>query len=89
MLLILQLGKAYGVESFVLSPEETKKLYPHMNVSDIYGSLYSPQDGTIDPAGYCTALTRGAKNRGAKVTNKQTYSFFICCNFWRCNIWPV
>ena len=65
----LQLGKVFGIESFVLSPEETKKLYPLMNVSDIYGTLYSPRDGTIDPAGYCSALTRAASRLGAKVGN--------------------
>ncbi|XP_071498557.1 sarcosine dehydrogenase, mitochondrial-like [Diadema antillarum] len=66
------LGKAFGVESHVLSPEETKKLYPLMNVSDLYGTLYSPGDGTIDPAGFCTALTRSATAAGAKViTNCQ------------------
>lgn len=53
-----------------MSPEETKKLYPLMNVSDIYGTLYSPRDGTIDPAGYCSALTRAASRRGAKVVQK-------------------
>ena len=39
-----------------------------MNVKDIYGTLYSPADGTIDPAGYCTALVRAATKLGAKVT---------------------
>ena len=43
-----------------------------MNVDDVYGTLYSPEDGTIDPAGYCTALTRGAKMNGVKV-RKQWY----------------
>ena len=57
----------YGIESHVLSPEETKKLYPLLNTEDIYGTLYSPSDGSIDPAGFCTALTRGATKRGAKV----------------------
>ncbi|XP_041481408.1 sarcosine dehydrogenase, mitochondrial-like [Lytechinus variegatus] len=60
-------GKAFGVESHILSPEETKKLYPLMNCDDIYGTLYSPGDGTIDPAGFCTALTRSATKAGAKV----------------------
>ncbi|CAH1786368.1 unnamed protein product [Owenia fusiformis] len=67
------LGKAYGVESHLLSPEETKKLYPHMFIDDMFpdgGSLYSPRDGTIDPAGYCMALTRGATSRGGKVFTK-------------------
>ena len=39
-----------------------------MNVDGLYGSVYSPSDGTIDPAGYCSALARGARKRGGKVT---------------------
>ncbi|XP_038046072.1 sarcosine dehydrogenase, mitochondrial-like [Patiria miniata] len=61
------LGKVFGIESHVLSPDETKKVFPLMNTSDIYGSLYSPTDGDIDPAGFCSALTRGATKLGAKV----------------------
>jgi len=61
------IGKVFGVESHLLSPEETKALYPLMNVDDIYGTLYSPQDGTIDPHGLCTALSRYATRAGAKV----------------------
>lgn len=64
---MFQLGKAFGIESHVLGPKETKELYPLMNVDDVYGTLYTPKDGTIDPAGYCTALTRGATRLGAKV----------------------
>jgi len=61
------IGKVMGVDSYVLSPEETKKLYPLMNVNDIYGTLYSPKDGTIDPHGLCTALSRFSTRVGAKV----------------------
>nr|CAG4634617.1 EOG090X014D [Alona affinis] len=61
------LGKAFGIESYVLGPEETKKLYPLMNVDDVYGTLFSPRDGVVDPAGFCTALTRAATRAGAKV----------------------
>lgn len=38
-----------------------------MNVDDLYGTLYVPQDGTMDPAGTCTTLTRAATTRGAQV----------------------
>ncbi|XP_026548099.1 sarcosine dehydrogenase, mitochondrial-like, partial [Notechis scutatus] len=61
------LGKVFGIESHVLSPEETKQLYPLMNVDDLYGTLYVPGDGTMDPAGTCTSLTRAASNRGALI----------------------
>ncbi|XP_014664920.1 PREDICTED: sarcosine dehydrogenase, mitochondrial-like [Priapulus caudatus] len=63
-------GRVYGITSHVLSPEETKKLYPLMNVEDVYGTLYSPADGTIDPAGICTALSRAATKAGAQVITK-------------------
>ncbi len=65
---MFQLAKAFGIESHVLGPEETKKIYPHLNVDGLYGSVYSPRDGTIDPAGFCAALARGARRRGAKVS---------------------
>lgn len=51
----------------MLSPAETKKLYPLLNVEDLYGTLYSPGDGTVDPAGFCVSLVRGASKAGAKV----------------------
>lgn len=43
---LMTLGRALGVESHVLTPQETKKLYPLMNVSDVHGSLYCPGSGT-------------------------------------------
>ncbi|KAM9322418.1 sarcosine dehydrogenase, mitochondrial-like isoform 1-T2 [Pholidichthys leucotaenia] len=64
---LMSLGKVYGIESHVLSPAETKDLYPLMNVDDLYGTLYIPKDGTMDPAGTCTNLTRAASARGAMV----------------------
>ena len=63
------IAKPFGIETYVLSPEETKKLYPLMNVDDIYGTLYSPGDGTIDPNGLCQALTRSATRAGCKVSH--------------------
>ncbi|XP_069465727.1 sarcosine dehydrogenase, mitochondrial isoform X2 [Ambystoma mexicanum] len=64
---LMSLGNVYGVESYVLSPAETKDIYPLMNVDDIIGTLYVPNDGTMDPAGTCTALARAASARGALV----------------------
>ncbi|XP_072422224.1 sarcosine dehydrogenase, mitochondrial isoform X2 [Chiloscyllium punctatum] len=64
---LMSLGKVYGIESFVLSPAETKDLYPLMNVDDLYGTLYVPTDGTMDPAGTCSTLARAATARGASV----------------------
>ncbi|XP_042228369.1 sarcosine dehydrogenase, mitochondrial-like [Homarus americanus] len=64
---LMTMGRVYGIESYVLDPAETKKLYPLMNVEDLYGTLYCPGDGTMDPAGICNALTRWATRAGACV----------------------
>lgn len=64
---VFKLGKVYGVETYVLTPEESKKIYPLMNIDDLYGTMYSPGDGTIDPSSWTAALGKGARMRGAKV----------------------
>uniref|UniRef100_A0A8D2NAY0 Sarcosine dehydrogenase, mitochondrial n=1 Tax=Zonotrichia albicollis TaxID=44394 RepID=A0A8D2NAY0_ZONAL len=64
---LMSLGKVYGVESHVLTPAQTKDLYPLMNVDDLYGTLYVPKDGTMDPAGTCSTLARAATARGATI----------------------
>jgi sarcosine dehydrogenase len=61
------LGKAYGIESHVCTPDEAQKIHPLMSTEDMHGALYSPNDGTIDPSGWVSALTKGAKMRGAKI----------------------
>ena len=77
------IAKPFGIETYVLSPEETKKLYPLMNVDDIYGTLYSPGDGTIDPNGLCQALTRSATRAGCndicpeKPSQNMNLDFFL------------
>lgn len=57
----------------MLTPSQTKDLYPLMNVDDLYGTLYVPKDGTMDPAGTCSTLARAAAARGATVV--LNYSF--------------
>lgn len=64
---LAQTGVKYGIESHVLSPAEAKEVHPLLNVSDIYGALHSPTDGTLDPAGLTTAYARAAKALGADV----------------------
>lgn len=63
----IQFSKALGIETHMLTPSEVKDVYPNMNTDDIYGAMYSPGDGSIDPAGYCEGVTRAAKARGAQV----------------------
>lgn len=59
------LGSYYGVDSRMLSPKETLDVYPILNVDDVYGSMYSPTDGTIDPAGVVQAYKKAATQLGS------------------------
>lgn len=65
-----KLGSAFGIESHMLTPAETKQLHPLVNVDDMYGAMYSPGDGTIDPTNWVMALAKGAKMNGAKIFTK-------------------
>ncbi|XP_064088685.1 sarcosine dehydrogenase, mitochondrial-like [Macrobrachium nipponense] len=60
-------GRSHGIDAILLDVKETKELYPLLNMDGLEGSLYIPADGTIDPAGYCTAMIRSAKRAGATV----------------------
>ncbi|CAJ1421916.1 unnamed protein product [Effrenium voratum] len=60
-------GKYFGIESHVLSPEEVKKVHPLLRVDDIYGGVWSPGDGTIDPTGICNAYAKAARKIGGGI----------------------
>mmetsp|Transcript_58774 Transcript_58774/g.120227 ORF Transcript_58774/g.120227 Transcript_58774/m.120227 type:complete len:913 (+) Transcript_58774:43-2781(+) len=64
------IGQAFGIESHMLTPSDTKQVHPLINVDDIFGALYSEGDGTIDPSNWVTALAKGAKMNGAKIFTK-------------------
>ena len=60
-------GKAFGVDSEILSPREARELFPLLDENSFIGAMYSPGDGTIDPAMFVAALTKSAKKNGARV----------------------
>lgn len=63
------LAHLFGLESHILGPEETVKLFPLLDPKSFYGSLYSPADGVVDPSMLCNALIRAATKRGGQVCN--------------------
>jgi sarcosine dehydrogenase len=64
---LAEVGRYYGIPSEVLSPSETAQVHPLMRTDDIYGSIYSPTDGTIDPNNIVMAYAKAAKQLGGKV----------------------
>ena len=44
------LAHAYGIEAMSISPGEAAERWPHMNVDDVIGAVWSPGDGRVSPS---------------------------------------
>ncbi|HEX7588754.1 MAG TPA: FAD-dependent oxidoreductase [Anaerolineae bacterium] len=60
-------GKAIGLDLEIISPAETKKLFPEMSTEGVFGAMYLPGDGYLDPSGVAYELAQRAKQRGVSV----------------------
>lgn len=60
---------ARGQAAEIISPAEVKSLNPlyDTEAAGVLGALYTPDDGHVDPAGTCFAMTKGARQMGAEV----------------------
>ncbi|KAI5642497.1 FAD dependent oxidoreductase domain-containing protein [Phthorimaea operculella] len=61
------MGKAMGIPSQVIDPNEAQKLFPILDPTVFQMALYSPLDGTIDPTMACNALVKVATKNGGKI----------------------
>ncbi|XP_014291636.1 sarcosine dehydrogenase, mitochondrial [Halyomorpha halys] len=61
------LAKNFNIETHLLSPAETKDLFPLLDTALIQGALYCPSDGVVDPTAFCQALNTAAINGGAEI----------------------
>ncbi len=60
-------GKAIGLDLEIISPQEAKNLFPEMSIDGVFGAMYLPGDGYLDPSGVAYELARRAKLRGAQI----------------------
>lgn len=60
-------AKAIDIKAEVISPTEVKDLFPALEVGDILGALYVPEDGVADPSMLTNALATGARKRGVLI----------------------
>ena len=61
------MAKTYGLEVHELSPAEIQTKWPLLEVSDLAGGVWLPNDGQTNPIDTTMALIKGATMRGAKV----------------------
>jgi dimethylglycine dehydrogenase len=64
----LALFRSIGLdETRLISPEEIKGLCPIVDIEDVHGGLWDPNDGYLDPYGTTHAFAAAARMRGADV----------------------
>jgi glycine cleavage system aminomethyltransferase T/glycine/D-amino acid oxidase-like deaminating enzyme len=67
-------GVGLGVE--VISPEEAGRLLPAISPESLYGAVYLPGDGYLDPHGATHALAAAARAKGVRIrTNARVTGF--------------
>ncbi|MBQ76199.1 MAG: FAD-dependent oxidoreductase [Gammaproteobacteria bacterium] len=61
------MAQVFGLDVDVISTAEVGELYPLINTDDVIGGTWIASDGQINPIDVTQALTRGARNGGARV----------------------
>jgi len=60
-------AKALGLEVEVISADEALKVMPQISKKDLYGGIYLPRDGQLDPYTTTTSMARFAKELGVEI----------------------
>jgi 4-methylaminobutanoate oxidase (formaldehyde-forming) len=57
-------AKGIGMEVEIISPAEALKIMPQLNPENLYGAIYLPRDGHLDPYLTTTAMAQHVKEMG-------------------------
>ncbi|HSG43140.1 MAG TPA: FAD-dependent oxidoreductase [Anaerolineales bacterium] len=60
-------AKALGLDCEVISPDESKKYMPQISDKELFGGIYLPGDGQLDPYTTTTSMVKFAKELGVEV----------------------
>ena len=60
-------AKALGLEVDVISPDEALKVMPQISKKDLYGGIFLPRDGQLDPYTTTTSMAKFAKELGVTI----------------------
>ncbi|MCV3242576.1 GcvT family protein [Mesorhizobium sp. ZC-5] len=60
-------AKSFGMDMQLISPDEVKKMWPLMEVSDLVGASWLPTDGQASPSDITQSLAKGARMHGARL----------------------
>ncbi|GAB4454411.1 MAG: FAD-dependent oxidoreductase [Anaerolineales bacterium] len=60
-------AKALGLECEVIGPQEALKIMPQISRENLYGAIYLPRDGQLDPYITTTSMVKFARELGVEV----------------------
>jgi len=63
----MSMARTVDVAMEVITPEQAREHWPHMNIDDLVGAVYIPRDGQTSPVDTTMALAKGARDRGARI----------------------
>ena len=61
------MGKAFGVEAYMVSPAEARDKHPLIDLKGVAGGMFIPANGQADPANVTQALAKAARQRGVRI----------------------
>ncbi|MBZ0122973.1 MAG: FAD-dependent oxidoreductase [Roseovarius sp.] len=61
------IARQIGVEAHVIGLDEIRKLHPFVELHDVVGGTYTPNDGHTDPTGATNAIALAARGLGATI----------------------
>lgn len=64
------MGRAFGVESEILTTQEVLSKYPLLSDKGVVGGIWTPNDGQTNPVDTTMAFAKGAKLRGATIVEQ-------------------
>ena len=60
-------AKAIGMDVEIISPDEALQIMPQISKENLYGAIYLPRDGQLDPYTTTTSIARRSKEMGIEV----------------------
>jgi 4-methylaminobutanoate oxidase (formaldehyde-forming) len=60
-------AKGLGMDVEIISPVEALKIMPQLSKENLYGAIYLPRDGQLDPYTTTTSMARFAKEMGVTI----------------------
>ncbi|GMQ90359.1 MAG: FAD-dependent oxidoreductase [Gammaproteobacteria bacterium] len=61
------MARCFGLDVELITPAQVREKWPLLNIEDVIGAVFLPDDGQINPSDVAQAIARGAKMGGASI----------------------